>query len=76
MSNCVLTRLGGNMAVSLSLSLPLSLPPSLSQTRLTDWREGGLNSKYLLAKLKEMAEEVHQYVESSAPGGWSCEWDR
>lgn len=47
-----------------------------AQTRLEDWKDGGLPSKHLLAKLKEANKMVAEYEISAAPSGWKCVWDR
>ena len=46
------------------------------QTRISDWREGALDSRHLIDKLGEADERLKQYEESAAPPGWSCHWDR
>ena len=48
----------------------------VSQTRLSDWREGGIGSKFMLGKLKEASKKIKEYEQSAAPGNWICEWDR
>ena len=60
------------------LSLPLSCDPHSChfQTRLGDWKEGFLTSKYMLVKLKEMEDMLQEYIESAIPTGWVCSWDR
>lgn len=46
------------------------------QTRISDWREGALDSRHLIDKLGEADKQLKQYEESAAPPGWSCHWDR
>ncbi len=46
------------------------------QTRVSDWREGGLGSDFLLRKLRAAAAQMSRYESSAAPAGWSCHWDR
>ncbi|CAH1786772.1 unnamed protein product [Owenia fusiformis] len=46
------------------------------ETRVQDWRNGGLNTHYLLEKLKESEEQIKEYEQNSTPPGWSCHWDR
>lgn len=46
------------------------------QTRISDWREGALDSRHLVLKLCEADTQLKQYEESAAPPGWSCHWDR
>jgi len=46
------------------------------ETRISDWREGALDSRHLIDKLGEADKQLKQYEESAAPPGWSCHWDR
>lgn len=46
------------------------------ETRISDWREGALDSRHLVLKLCEADTQLKQYEESAAPPGWSCHWDR
>lgn len=46
------------------------------ETRISDWREGALDSRHLVHKLCEADTQLKQYEESAAPPGWSCHWDR
>ena len=46
------------------------------QTRLADWKDGGLSSKFMFSRLKQASLELQQYEESAAPPGWKCVWDR
>ena len=46
------------------------------QTRLSDWKEGGINSKFMLSKLKSSAVALQEYEKSAAPDGWKVVWDR
>ncbi|XP_002739686.2 formin-binding protein 4-like [Saccoglossus kowalevskii] len=46
------------------------------ETRILDWREGALDTKYLIRKLQDADWELQQYELSSQPRGWSCHWDR
>ncbi len=46
------------------------------QTRLDDWKEGGLPTKYMLGKLKTMNEELSKCESTAAPEGWKYVWDR
>ena len=46
------------------------------ETRIKDWREGGLSSTYIVKKLREAAQELRSYEQSAVPEGWSCHWDR
>jgi len=46
------------------------------QTRLADWKDGGLSSKFMFSRLKQASQELQQYEESAAPPGWKCVWDR
>ncbi|XP_078345829.1 uncharacterized protein LOC144631294 isoform X2 [Oculina patagonica] len=46
------------------------------ETRISDWREGALDSRHLVHKLCEADKQLKQYEESAAPPGWSCHWDR
>ncbi|KAJ7382994.1 Domain with 2 conserved Trp (W) residues [Desmophyllum pertusum] len=46
------------------------------ETRISDWREGALDSRHLIQKLCEADKQLQQYEESAAPPGWSCHWDR
>eukprot|EP00112_Aurelia_sp_Birch-Aquarium-sp1_P012021 Seg2525.1 transcript_id=Seg2525.1/GoldUCD/mRNA.D3Y31 product="Formin-binding protein 4" protein_id=Seg2525.1/GoldUCD/D3Y31 len=44
------------------------------ETRMSDWREGALDSEYLLYKLEQVDAEIRKYEETAAPEGWSCHW--
>ncbi|XP_066276350.1 formin-binding protein 4-like isoform X2 [Branchiostoma lanceolatum] len=46
------------------------------ETRILDWREGALESKHLLRKLKEADWQFQNYELHAAPRGWTCHWDR
>ena len=46
------------------------------QTRISDWREGALDSRHFINKLCEADAQLKQYEESAAPPGWTCHWDR
>ncbi len=46
------------------------------QTRLSDWKEGGINSKFMLSKLRSFAVSLQEYEQSAAPEGWKVVWDR
>lgn len=46
------------------------------QTRITDWREGALTTRYLLGRLQDAELQLQQYESSAAPPGWACHWDR
>ncbi|XP_048584971.1 formin-binding protein 4 isoform X2 [Nematostella vectensis] len=46
------------------------------ECRIRDWREGALDSGYLVKKLQEAEEHIKEYEESASPPGWSCHWDR
>ncbi|XP_078670110.1 formin-binding protein 4-like isoform X1 [Branchiostoma floridae x Branchiostoma belcheri] len=46
------------------------------ETRILDWREGGLESRHLLRKLKEADWQFQNYELHAAPRGWTCHWDR
>ena len=46
------------------------------QTRVSDWREGALDSRHFINKLCEADAQLKQYEESAAPPGWTCHWDR
>ena len=60
----------------LSSSLKLTVHCFLLQTRLADWKDGGLSSKFMFSRLKQASLELQQYEESAAPPGWKCVWDR
>ncbi|XP_061422392.1 formin-binding protein 4 [Lethenteron reissneri] len=47
-----------------------------TQTRLADWREGSLDSRYLKRRLQEGAAQLAQYECNATPKGWACTWDR
>ncbi|XP_064394564.1 formin-J-like isoform X4 [Halichondria panicea] len=44
-------------------------------TRLSDWKEGGINSKFMLSKLRSFAVSLQEYEQSAAPEGWKVVWD-
>ncbi|XP_065070748.1 formin-binding protein 4-like [Rhopilema esculentum] len=44
------------------------------ETRMNDWREGALDSEYLVYKLEQIDAEICKYEETAAPDGWSCHW--
>ncbi|XP_015769639.1 PREDICTED: formin-binding protein 4-like [Acropora digitifera] len=46
------------------------------ETRVSDWREGALDSRHFINKLCEADAQLKQYEESAAPPGWTCHWDR
>jgi hypothetical protein len=46
------------------------------QTRLQDWKEGGLSGAYFYQRLRDINTVLQQYERSAVPPGWSCEWDR
>jgi hypothetical protein len=46
------------------------------KTRLSDWVEGGLETKFLLSKLKEASDSLLNYEKEAAPKGWRFHWDR
>lgn len=46
------------------------------ETRISDWREGALDSQHLVHKLYEADNQLKQYEESAAPPDWTCHWDR
>jgi hypothetical protein len=46
------------------------------KTRLADWEEGGLETKFLLSKLKQASEALLSYEIEAAPKGWRFLWDR
>lgn len=46
------------------------------ETRISDWREGALDSRHFIHKLCEADKQLKQYEESAAPPGWTCHWDR
>jgi hypothetical protein len=46
------------------------------KTRLSDWEEGGLETKFLLSKLKEASDSLLNYEKEAAPKGWRFLWDR
>lgn len=46
------------------------------ETRIRDWRDGGLTSSHLVRKLEEAKLHFQQYEESAAPPGWTCKWHR
>lgn len=46
-----------------------------AQTRLSDWKEGGINTKFMLSKLKTSAVSLTEYEQSAAPEGWKIVWD-
>lgn len=46
------------------------------ETRISDWREGALDSRHFINKLCEADAQLKQYEESAAPPGWTCHWDR
>jgi hypothetical protein len=46
------------------------------KTRISDWEEGGLDTKFLLTKLKQASEDLQSYEEDAAPKGWRFLWDR
>ena len=46
------------------------------QTRIRDWRNGALDSPYLVQKLEEADQQLKQYEESAVPPGWTCHWNR
>ena len=46
------------------------------QTRISDWREGALDSRHLVDKLFDADKQLKEYEESAAPPGWTCHWDR
>lgn len=54
----------------------LTLSTLALQTRLQDWREGGLSMEYTLDKLREASDQLQQYENKAAPPGWVCHWDR
>ncbi|XP_046861631.1 formin-binding protein 4-like [Xenia sp. Carnegie-2017] len=45
------------------------------ETRIRDWREGGLSSTYIVKKLREAAQELTSYELSAVPEGWTCHWE-
>jgi hypothetical protein len=45
------------------------------KTRLSDWEEGGLETKFLLSKLKEASDSLLNYEKEAAPKGWRFLWD-
>jgi hypothetical protein len=45
------------------------------KTRLADWEEGGLETKFLLSKLKQASEALLSYEIEAAPKGWRFLWD-
>ncbi|CAH3018464.1 unnamed protein product, partial [Porites evermanni] len=46
------------------------------ETRISDWREGALDSRHLVDKLYDADKQLKEYEESAAPPGWTCHWDR
>lgn len=62
--------------ILLSCCVQLTVHCFLLQTRLADWKDGGLSSKFMLTRLKQASLELQQYEESAAPPGWKCVWDR
>ncbi|GIY24847.1 WW domain-containing protein [Caerostris darwini] len=46
------------------------------QTRIVDWLAGALESKYFMARLKELDKFLHHYEMSVVSGQWTCQWDR
>lgn len=46
------------------------------ETRISDWREGALDSRHLVDKLFDADKQLKEYEESAAPPGWTCHWDR
>ncbi|GIX68915.1 WW domain-containing protein [Caerostris extrusa] len=46
------------------------------QTRIVDWLAGALESKYFMARLKELDQFLHHYEMSVVSGQWTCQWDR
>lgn len=46
------------------------------ETRIRDWREGGLSSSHLVRKLEEAKLHFQHYEESASPPGWTCKWHR
>lgn len=46
------------------------------ETRLADWKEGGLSSKFMLSRLVAASKNITVYEKSAAPDGWKCVWDR
>ncbi|GIY24849.1 WW domain-containing protein [Caerostris darwini] len=45
------------------------------QTRIVDWLAGALESKYFMARLKELDKFLHHYEMSVVSGQWTCQWD-
>ena len=57
--------------------LLISFNETLSlQTRISDWKAGGLNTKYLLQQLRAADLDLQCYEAGAAPRGWTCDWDR
>ena len=49
---------------------------AVAQTRIGDWKCGGLSSDYLMKQLRAADLDLQCYEASAAPPGWTCSWHR
>lgn len=75
LSNIVMDKLDFLELTNKSLS-KLQMLMIQVETRIQDWKCGGLSTDHFLSRLQEANEQLEQYEASAAPDGWSCHWDR
>ncbi|XP_076451141.1 uncharacterized protein LOC143287018 [Babylonia areolata] len=74
MANTACAKLGF-LDVTVDGLTPLQTSLMALQTRMTDWKNGGLNGEYFYQRLKEVNDLLTHYESCAVPPGWTCQWD-